>query len=58
MDFSYLGGANPRQALALALMDAICAPRDGAKRTGSFLTITSETAVAEPLCRLLGNCLR
>lgn len=58
MNFSHLGGANPRQALALALMGGICAPRDGTKREGSFLTITSETAVAEPLCQLLGNCLR
>lgn len=57
MNFSHLGGTNPRQALALVLMEAICAPRDGTKREGSFLTITSEMAVAESLCGLLGNCL-
>lgn len=58
MDSEHIGAGNPRQALALALMDAICAPRDGSKRAGSFLTITSETAILEPLCGLIGSGLR
>lgn len=48
------GGANPRQALALALVDAICAKRDGRQRSGGFAVMTMETPALELLCGHLG----
>ena len=58
MNLIQAGAAAPRQALVLALMEAICARRDVAKtRTGSFLAISCEAAVIEPLCGLVGSGL-
>ncbi len=58
MNLLQAGAAAPRQALVLALMEAICARRDAAKtRTGSFLAISCEVAVIEPLCGLVGSGL-
>lgn len=49
MNFNPTGGVTPRQALSLALMSAICAPRDCSERTGAFLTVTAETELAESM---------
>lgn len=58
MNFFQAGAAAPRQALVLAIMRAICAPRDSTtKRTGSFLAISSDVAVVDPLCGLVGRGL-
>lgn len=58
MNFFQAGAAVSRQTMVLALMEAICAPRDSTtKRTGSFLAISSDVAVVDPLCGLVGSGL-